>query len=193
MLDLKPDGRVPMRTLIALAVRCSSAFAEPLPTKEPKLTDLKPTLVLRGSHSAILKEQFLVVTEEVKWKELWQEHRGKDPKFTEKRQELTLDFKTHYLVAIFTGDDSGLSASAITRGEEVLIRFSAFGTQTREGEVDKRTAHEKAKDDAIAQYAFLILPKPIKTVVFERDCREQLDHPPLWKEKARIPLAKSNK
>jgi hypothetical protein len=182
-----------MRTLLTLAVLCSPAFAEPLPTKEPKLAELKPTLVLRGTHSAILKEQFLIVTEEEKWKELWKEHRGKNPKFTETRQELTVDFKTHYVVATFTGAETSLSASAFARADEVLIRYTAFGIQTRAGEVDKRPAHEKAKAEAISDYCFLILAKPVKTVAFERDCREQLDHPPLWKEKTRFPLANSNK
>ncbi len=185
-----------MRTLLAFVILCTSAFAEPAPTAEPKLSELKPTFVLAGTHSAIRKERLVVVTEEQKWKELWKEHRGKESKFTEHRQELTLDFKTHYVAAILTGTLSDLSATAFSRGDEVLIQFDAHGIQTLEGgfsTADKRSAHDCAKEKAIAEYCFLILPKPIKTVIFERDCREQLGHPPLWKEKARFPSPKSEK
>lgn len=177
-----------MRILLTLTVICSSALAGHMPTKEPKVTELKPTLLLCGSHSAIRKEKFLVVTETAKWLALWKEHRGKNPQFTEPGQDLKIDFESHYVVAIFTGDRSDLIVSTLLRGDEVVMRLTALGIQTAEGVEDNRTAHEKARDEASADYCFVILPKPIKTVAIERDYRRQLDHPPLWKETARFPL-----
>ena len=181
---------------VVLGLLTLSTLAFPSLANAPKETKLKPTLVFEGSHSAIQKTLFVVVTEEDGWKDLWKQHRGKgfDPPFTERFQDLGINFDTHYAVAVFIGSDSSLVVTPFARGDEVLIRFVAKGYQTegRPAE-DKRTAHQKAKDEAVADYCIVVLPKPIRTVVVEEDVRRQLDHPPLWQEKARFPIPKGEK
>ena len=178
---------------IALNTLTCTSFAE-----EPKVTRIKPTVVLDGTHSAIRREKVVLVTGEVGWKDVWAEHRGKehDPAFTEQNQTLSIDFDTHYVVAIFTGCDSGLVVTTFARGDDVLVRFVANGYQTEGrplGSEDKRTAHQKAKEAAVADYCFVVLPKPVKTIVIEQDVRRELPSPPLWKERFRFPAPKDKK
>jgi hypothetical protein len=177
---------------VALGALALASLAE-----EPKETKLKPTTAFRGSHSAILEEQFVIVTEEAEWKELWKKHRGdgRDQRSTETVQELTIDFDTHYLVAGFGGHHSSLIVTPFARGDAVLIRFSAHGSQFRPQppELDKRPEFVKAKEQAGGDYCFVVLPKPAKTVIIEKDVREQLDHSPLWKEQKRFPAPHDKK
>lgn len=183
-----------MYTRIALSLVALGALAHASLAEDPKETKLKSVLMFSGTHSAIRKERFAVVTEEASWKELWEQHRGKDadPPFTERSQEFSIDFETHYVVAVFTGTDADLWVTAFARGDEVLMRFVAKGHQTEgrlPGQDDKKpTAHQKAKEEAAADYCFVVLPKPVKVVVIEEDVRQQLDHPPLWKERVRVPV-----
>src|SRR5262245_14939895 len=190
-----PRG-MPMCACVTFGLSALLALTCPSLTQEPKETTLKPTLIFSGSHSVIRKERFAVVTGEAGWKDLWEQHRGKesDPPFTERDQELSIDFDTHYVVAVFTGTDACLFVTTFARGDEILIRFTARGYQT-EGRPpeDKRTAHQKAKDAAGADYCFVVLPKPIKTIVVERDVRRRLDYPPLWQEIARFPVPQGKK
>ena len=90
----------------------------------------------------------------------------------------------------------GSSTETFTRGDEVAIRFLALGYQiegrqpgwkTREPHVDK------AKEAAIMPYAFVVLPKPVKTVVIEKDIRRDKFAAPEWKEAERFPAPKDNK
>ncbi len=164
---------------------------------EPKETKLKPTAVFRGSHSAILEKQFAIITVETEWKDLWKKHRGdeRDQRFTETVQELRINFDTHYLVAVFAGWRSSLVVTPFARGDTVLIRFSAHGFQFGAGQpgLDKRSEHEKAKDEAGGDYCFVVLPKPVKAVIIEKDVQRELGKPPIWEEQKQFPAPKDNK
>ncbi len=179
----------------ALGVLAFAALAD-----EPKGKDkpFKPTFVFSGSHSAIDRETFAVVADEVAWKVLWVKHRGKlfDPQFTEHQQDVEIDFNTHYVVAIFSAQWDWCQVTPRKRGDEVVIGFRPIGYSTEgrlPGTKDTRTEHEKAKEAAIAPYAFVVLPKPVQTVVIEKDVREHKSDPPLWKERARFPAPKDKK
>lgn len=166
---------------IALCVLTCVSIAE-----EPKEAKLKPTAKLSGSHSAIKRETIMVVTDESTWNGLWAKHRAKEQAlFTESDQSLNIDFDTHYVVAIFTGWVSSTSVTTFTRGDAVLIRYSTHSDCT-EGR-DMRTEQEKAKDAAVAEYCFVVLPKPVKTVIVEKDVRRQLIDDEMWEEKVRFP------
>ncbi len=188
------------RVLIGL-VLCALAFAssaeEPKDKKE-KETKLKPTLTLAGTHSQIRRERFEVIATEAVWKDIWELHRGKehDPPFTERWQELNIDFDTHYVIGVFTGCDSSLVITTFSKGDAVLVRFAAHGHQT-EGRFpdgkDTRTEHQKAKEAALADYCFVVLPKPVKAVIIEEDVRSDLSAPPVWKERKRFPTSKDKK
>jgi hypothetical protein len=181
-----------IHVLLGLVALCAPA-STPI-TEVPKERKLKPTLMFSGTHSEIRKERFAVMTGEAEWKELWGQHRGKDfdPPFTERHQELSIDFDTHYVVAVFTGHDSCLRVTTFVRGEEVLLRI-VMGFQTEGRAEDRRTAYQKAKDAAVADYCFVVLSKPVKTVAIEEDVRTRLDYPPLWKERRRFPVLTDKK
>jgi hypothetical protein len=183
-----------MCTRVTLCLSALLALAGSSPAQEPKETALKPTLVLSGTHSAIRKERTAVVTGAAEWKELWKEHRGKeyDPPFTERLQELNVDFDTHYVVALFTGPGGWCWITPRMRGGDVVIGFGGevFSTEGRPPEL---TAGEKAKQEAEAPYTFVVLPKPVKAVVIEQDIRRSKLDPPLWKEAYRYPAPKDKK
>jgi hypothetical protein len=163
---------------------------------EPKETKLKPTTVFRGSHSDIRGEEFHVITTAKEWDKLWRKHRGdaRDPLFTETSQSLEIDFETHYAVAIFTGSGERCSLTLRQRGDEVVIGFGfeIFSTEGRSPDMP-RTDHEKAKDRAAAEYVFILLPKPVKTVVVEQDRQQRRNNPPDWIERAKFPAPKDKK
>lgn len=173
--------------------------------KGPKETTLKPTVVLRGTHSAIRGERSAVVTSAAAWEELWKRHRGtdSDQPFTERFQELGIDFDTHYVVAIFTGLCDECEITPRGRGDDVVIGFRArfYSIAGRRPLADdKRTEREKAADEAAdakdaakSPYAFVVLPKPVRTVVIEKDVRRSKFDAPLWKEEFRYPLTKDRK
>jgi hypothetical protein len=183
------------RVLLGCGALCALAFvsraADP---KEPKDTPLKPTAVFRGSHSAIRGEEFHVITIAKEWDKLWSKHRGdtRDPLFTETSQSLEIDFETHYAVAIFTGSGERCSITSRQRGDAVVIGFG-FEVFSTEGRLPDRTDHEKAKDNAAAEYVFILLPKPVKVVVVEQNREYRRNKPPDWIERAKFPAPKSNK
>ena len=162
--------------------------------KEVKETKLKPTTIFRGSHSEIRGETFDVVTTAKEWKALWSKHRGeaRDPLFTETSQSLEIDFDTHYVITLFTGNGERCSLTPKLRGNTIIIGFchEVFST---EGRSPDRTDHEKAKENAAAEYVFILLPKPVRTVVIEEDIEFRRNQPPRWTERAKFPTPKDKK
>ena len=166
--------------------------------EEPKESKLKPTLIFSGSHTAIDRELFTVVADEAAWKALWEKHRGgvKTLRFTEREQSFDIDFESQYVVAIFTPDCDACDVTTRRRGNEVVIGFRAtvYGIKGRvPGAEDKRTEHEKAKKDAVTPYAFVVLPKPVSTVVIEQDVRRDKFGAAVWQERKRFPASTDRK
>jgi hypothetical protein len=178
------------RILLGGVVVCALAFVSF--AEEPKETKLKPTLVFSGSHSAIRAERFELATTAKEWESLWAKHRGdaQEPLFTETSQMLSLDFETHYVIAIFTGSGEPCVFQPRQRGDIVAIglEIEIFST---EGRLPSRTDHEKAKANATATYAFIVLPKPVKTVVIEENRETRRGQPPQWHERAKFPAPKN--
>ena len=187
------------RILLVCVALCALTFASPADEpKEVKETKLKPTFVFSGSHSAIDREMFAVVTDEAAWKALWEKHRGgkKTLQFTEREQHFDIDFDTQYAIAIFPAQYDWCFVTQRKRGEEVVIGFRAHGFSTEgraPGAVDTRTEHEKAKENVVTPYAFVVLPKPVSIVVIEKDVRQDKFGTPEWKELKRFPAPKDKK
>jgi hypothetical protein len=183
------------RIVIGCVAMCALAFAslaeEPKGVKETKL---KPTLMFTGSHSAIHRDRYEVVANEKDWKKLWKDHRGDEATrlFAESSQRFDIDFDTHYVVAVFYGGSPDGDVVPRQRGETVLIGYKNLYYQT-EGGVDLRSDIDKAQEATTAQYGFVVLPKPIKTVVIEKDVQGELGKPPIWKEQKRFPAPKDKK
>jgi hypothetical protein len=184
------------------------AFTFTVHAAEPRETKLKPTVIFTGTHSAIQHETFDLIATESGWKELWKKHRGEEfnPLFTETFQELEIDFETHYVVVIFTGRGSGegCEITARQRGDVVFVGFKPWFYQT-EGRPpitaedplprtpDFRAIHDEAKSAAKAPYAFVVLPKPVKTIVIERNVQSELGRPPVWNLRFLFPVSQGQK
>ncbi|MCI0699460.1 MAG: hypothetical protein L0241_00045 [Planctomycetia bacterium] len=178
------------RIVIGCIALCALAFASL--ADEPKETKLKPTLVFSGTHSAIRNETFNVIATKEGWEKLWKQHRGDDFRFTESQQELNIDFETHYVVAIFTGCGELCWITPRQRGDVIAIGFD-FEIFSTEGRPPEQTEHEKTKERAASSYAFVVLPKPVKLVVIEKNFEHRRGKPPLWKEQFRFPAPKDKK
>jgi hypothetical protein len=181
-----------VRVLIGCVALYALAFASQ--ADEPKETKLKPTLVLVGTHSAIRDEKLDVVTNEKDWKRLWSAHQGEDNSrlFVDRNQTFDPDFDSQYVAVVFFGD--GPPFGKVTprqRGDTVIIGYEGLYYQT-EGR-DRRPDIVIAKDFTAAPYALVLLPKPVKTVVFEENVQEELGKPPIWKEQKRFPAPKEKK
>lgn len=179
------------RVLLGCVVACVLAIASL--AEEPKDIRLKPTLTLTGSHSAILKDRFEVISNETDWKKLWKEHRGDVATrlFAEGDQTIDLDFDTHYVVAIFYGHSPTGTVTPRQRGDTIHVGFKNGYYQIAGGRVDERPDTLKAQETTTAHYAFIVLPKPVKAVVIERDIQRELGKPPLWEEQKRFPAPKN--
>lgn len=175
---------------VALCVLASSSGAD-----EPKETKLKPTLLFTGSHSAILKDRFEVVSNEKDWKKLWQEHRGDAATrlFAEGSQSFEIDFDSHYLVAVFYGSSPYGEVTPRQRDGTYFIGYKNLYYQTAVSEIDRRPDISKAQEATTAQYAFIVLPKPVRTVVIERNVQRELGKPPIWEERKRFSAPKDKK
>jgi hypothetical protein len=71
-------------------------------------------------------------------------------------------------------------------------------TEGREPDATTKQAQEerkleKERTDALAPYAFVVIPKPVRTVVIERGKRRDLSTPPEWKEVKRFPAPDDKK
>ena len=188
------------RVLLGGGVLCALAFAsraeEP---KEVKETKLKPTAMFQGSHSAIQlafpRGKFEVVANEKDWKKLWKEHRGNEATrlFAEGDQSCDIDFNTHYVVTVFYGSSPGGEVTLRQRGDTILVGYRNTYYQTEGGAADTRPDIVKAQEATTSHYAFVVLPKPIKTVVIEKDVQSELGKPPIWEEQKRFPAPKDKK
>jgi hypothetical protein len=173
-------------------VLLSLLMVSPTVARELEATKLRPTAVFQGSHSQIKKETFRLIDTEAAWKELWKQHRGEttDRRHTEPDLALGIDFDTHCVVAVFTGNCDWCKVAPRQRGESVVIGFEACCYQiigqppvgTPVDPVEERARRKQGKQNkAAAPYAFVVLPRPIKTVVIEQDVRREIASPPEWK------------
>src|SRR5262249_33762324 len=163
--------QMPLGLLVAL----------PVAVREPDTANLRPSAVFQGSHSQVKNETFRLIETEAAWKELWKQHRGTatDRRYTEPDLAFNIDFDTQYVVAIFAGKHHWCTVTPRQWGESVVIRFEARGHQVIGltpgadfSPEEKRAWRKQAKqNEAAATYAFVVLPKPVRTVVIEQGTR----------------------
>ena len=86
------------------------------------------------------------------------------------------------------------------RDGNIVIGYEATVWQTEgrapgklDKEMKKQLKKREAWEDALAPYAFVVLPKPVKTVVIEKGKRRDLLTPPEWTERKRFPAPKDKK
>jgi hypothetical protein len=198
------DVRQPM--IKRVVIGCCAVFALALAVhgEETKETRFKPTMVFTGTHSAIRYETYQLISTGVGWKELWEQHRGdeNDRLFTESYQGIDINFETHYVVAIFIGGyPDGCEIIPLQSGDTIIIvsRGMFFQTEGRTPKTaddplprtpDLRQVHNEAKANALGSYAFVVLPKPVKTVVLADATGSPRDGPLNWKQRFIFPAPK---
>jgi hypothetical protein len=190
------------RTLFGCVALCVLTVASLADEPKEKETKLKPTAIYSGTHSQIRQERFELVPTKEAWGKLWEQHRGnkKDRRFSEESLDLEIDFESHYVVAIFLVGWDWCSVTPQQRGDTVVIGYEARIWQIEgrlpgklDKEMKKQIKHQKEWDNALAPYAFVVLPKPVKTVIIEQGKRQDLTTPPEWKERTRFPAPKDKK
>ena len=86
------------------------------------------------------------------------------------------------VIAIFQGGslkDHGVEVHSILEEKDCIrVQFGPMSWQT--------AFSHKPKFDS-QSFAFIVLPKSGKAIVFEEDVRGQIHAPPIWKERARLP------
>ena len=161
----------------------------------------KPTAVFTGTHSQITKETIRLIATAEDWKPLWEAHRGNHDsrEFTETDQQFDIDFESHYVVAIFTWNCDRCHVSPRLRDGSVVIGFEAVGYQIEGGPLGEGKAptesekRESAKRNAANPYAFVVLPKPVRTVIIEKAHRRELGTAAVWKAIKTFPIADTSK
>lgn len=179
-----------MCLVACLAVALGARADEP---KEPKL---KGAIAFSGTHSQIRDERIELVTTKKAWDQLWDQHYGthKDRRLLAESLELSVDFDTHYVVAIFSPNYWWCDVTTRERDGIAVIGYlkTYIQTEGREPEATTKQAQEERKLEeertkALAPYSFVVIPKPVRTVVIERGQRRDLSTPPEWKEVKRFP------
>jgi hypothetical protein len=165
--------------------------------KELEATKLRPTAVFQGSHSQIKKETFRLIDTEAAWKELWKQHRGEATgrRYTEPELAFNIDFDTQYVVTIFTGKCDWCKVTPRQRGASIIIGYKAIGYQIIgrppvgtpvDPEEERARRKWEKQSGAAAPYTFIVLPRPIKTVVIEQDVQRVIAGPPVWKHRVTL-------
>lgn len=190
-----------MRTRGACLLSCL-ALAFGVCAEEPKEPKIKGAIAFSGTHSQIRNERIELVSTKKEWDKLWEQHYGtpKGRRLLAESLELSVDFDTHYVVAVFSGECYWCDVTTRERKGFVVIGYEKTSIQTegREPGADTKRAKkerelEKERADALAPYAFVVLPKPVRTVVIERGQRRDLATPPEWKEVKRFPVPDDKK
>jgi hypothetical protein len=165
---------------------------------EPKEPKLKGATVFAGTHSQIRNERIELVTTKKEWDQLWDQHYGttKERRLLAESLELSVDFDTHSVVAVFVPGCYWCAVTTRERDGMAVIGYEKTYIQTEGREPDAVTKQmkrerklEKERTDALAPYAFVVIPKPVRTVVIERGQRRDLSTPPEWKEVKRFPVS----
>ena len=139
-----------------------------------------PLVSLSGINSRIDKESYFLVKSAKNWTELWSRHAGTN----DGERMPIVDFDTCMVAAVFSGkmiNCRGVEAVELAaNAQEIVLRFHDLTYQTIATAKNRNSA-------SVTPYAFFVLRDSAKTVALEKDKRQYLGDPPLWKEVARFP------
>ena len=77
-------------------------------------------------------------------------------------------------------NSAGLKAVAVLEEKDrIVLRFENKWYQTRDG--------ASGGGEQATVYGFFVLPRSSKTVVLEENVQNYIGHPPVWKERIRLP------
>ncbi len=149
----------------------------------------RPLVTLTGPDSHVKKPSYHRVTSEAEWIKVWQRHQGaKESKdydlFYNPLGLPYIDFEKCMVIAVFRGDgwnSAGLKAAAVLEDKDgIVLRFEDKGYQTAGRGPD-------GGGQRTTTYGFFVLPRSSKTVVLEENVQNYIGHPPVWKERIRLP------
>jgi hypothetical protein len=149
--------------------------------EEPATRAAKPLLVLSGAASEVKDAGYHRVSSADKLKQIWRSHlgpaqdRGDNP-------VPEVDFDRCVVLALFEGSKSNSHGLRITevleRDNETIVRFDDISYQSF------------GNANAVAPFAFVVLPASDKLIVVEENVQQYLADPPKWKEVARLTAGK---
>ena len=144
----------------------------------------RPLMTLTGADSHVKERSYHRVASESEWIKTWQRHKGaKESKdydlFYDPLGLPQIDFEKCMVIAVFQGsswNSAGLKAVAVVEEKDrIVLRFENKGYQTKGG------------GEQAMVYGFFVLPRSSKTVVLEENVQHYVEHPPVWKERIRLP------
>jgi hypothetical protein len=171
-----------MRGLLGLTLLAAVCVAAPPP--EHINRTFKASVVLTGINSQIEKPAFIRCLNQDEWKTTWDKHAGEDSFKTNRMPEVNCD--DNMVVAIFHGKGAqnyGYEIHPIDDEKNFLrIRYKMRTYQVM-AIGDGTDDFSKYKTQS---YAFIVMPKSTKEIVFEEDVHTGIGDPPVWKEKSRL-------
>jgi hypothetical protein len=170
--------------LAAFAV--ASLAAEPAPRK------IKPVMVWAGTDNNEPKESFDRCSSQKEWEAVWDKHQGRDDEVNELTRP-KIDFDSYMVIAIFQGEslkNLGVQVFSVLEEKDCLrVQFRPPTWQTgfslEEDGSDKKKGSDEMKYDA-QSFAFTVLPKSRKAIVFDEDVQDLIGEPPIWKERVKL-------
>jgi hypothetical protein len=169
-----------------------AAFAEASSAVEPLPRKVKPVMVWAGTDGNEAKESFDRCSSQKEWETVWYKHKGRD----EEVHRLTrpeFDFDSYMVIAVFQGGslkNYGVDVHSILEETDCIrVQYRPplwqTGFSLDEEGVDNKQGNDEMKYDA-QSFAFIVLPKSQKAIVFDQDVQDLLDAPPIWKERTKL-------
>src|SRR5262249_7261822 len=147
----------------------------------------KPVLVWTDTNSKITKPLFARCDTRKEWSTVWQKHQGRDADpYMSIAPYPEIDFESYMAIAIFHGKSSMNSGiwvrEVVEEKSRIRIHYQPSWYQIV---VDTQTNAREALAETNS-FAFILLPRSRKEIVFEEDVRRTIQGPSVWKERARI-------
>lgn len=149
---------------------------------EAPTTQGTPLALLSGADSKVSEASYRRVTSADQWRRVWLDHLGLSDD-TIYGPLFEVDFQRCMVLAVFRGKMVNVASErvdSVTQTERaIVVRIDDIGYQTFGFDNEGGAEH-------VTPYAFIVLPKSGKQIVFENNVQGQKGQPPVWKELARI-------
>jgi len=147
----------------------SSLVVSDAPALEPGVT-MHSMKAWQGAYSSVDKAEYLRITTEVQWHELWQRHDKTG------QPAPPVDFRKNMIIAILMGRTTNISRVCIVdlRKIDYVLRFRFAGESYQTvGAVDN-----------VTPFGFFVMPKMNNKIVLQENIQTNPESPAHWKKRA---------
>jgi hypothetical protein len=169
-----------------------AAFIEASSAAENLQRKVKPVMVWAGTDGNEPKESFDRCSSEKEWEAVWRKHQGRDQEVNELTRP-KIDFDSYMVIAIFQHKslkNLGVQVFSILEEKDCLrVQYRPPTWQTGFN-LEEATKNKKESDEMkydAQSFAFIVLPKSRKAIVFDENVQGLIGEPPIWKERVKLP------